>query len=38
MSIPSQSKMFVLVRKDLGTTYKMVQGSHALAQYMLDWP
>lgn len=29
-------KMFVIVREDLGTIYKMVQGSHALAQFALD--
>ena len=29
-------KMYVIVREDLGTIYKMVQGSHALAAYMLE--
>ena len=29
-------QMYVLVRKDLGTIYKMVQGAHALAQYALE--
>ena len=29
-------KMFILVRKDLGSPYKMVQGAHALAQYALE--
>lgn len=29
-------KMFILVRADLGFPYKMVQGSHALAQYALE--
>lgn len=29
-------KMFILVRKDLGNPYKMVQGAHALAQYALE--
>lgn len=29
-------KMYILVRKDLGHTYKMVQGAHGLAQYMLE--
>ena len=28
--------MFILVRKDLGSPYKMVQGAHALAQYALE--
>ena len=30
------NKMFILVRKDLGSTYKMVQGAHALAQFSLE--
>ena len=30
------NKMYVIVRKDLGNIYKMVQGSHALAQFMLE--
>lgn len=29
-------KMYVAVRGDLLPTYRMVQGSHALAQYMLE--
>ena len=29
-------KMFILVRKDLGSPYKMVQGAHALALYALE--
>lgn len=29
-------KMYVLVRSDLAQQYKMVQGSHALAQYAID--
>jgi len=29
-------KMYVAVRKDLGSIYKMVQGSHGLAQYALE--
>lgn len=28
-------KMYVLVRKDLDETYRIVQGSHALAEYSL---
>ena len=35
--MPTQ-KMYVLVRKDLAETYRIVQGSHALAQYALDHP
>lgn len=33
MPIP---KMYVLVRLDLAETYRIVQGSHALAQFALD--
>lgn len=29
-------KMYVLVRLDLAETYRIVQGSHALAQFALD--
>ena len=29
-------KMFILVRKDLESPYKFVQGAHALAQYALE--
>jgi hypothetical protein len=28
--------MYVLVRKDLDAIYRMVQGSHALAQFFID--
>jgi hypothetical protein len=31
-------KMYVLVRKDLDAVYRMVQGSHALAQFLLRFP
>lgn len=31
-------KMYVLVRSDLSDTYRLVQGSHALAQFVLDKP
>ena len=30
--------MYVVVRQDLNSTYRMVQGSHALAQYSIDFP
>jgi len=30
--------MYVLVRNDLAQTYRIVQGSHALAQYALTMP
>lgn len=29
-------KMYILVRKDLAETYRVVQGAHALAQYGLE--
>jgi len=29
-------KMYVLVRRDLSETYRIVQGSHALAKYALE--
>lgn len=28
--------MYVIVRRDLSETYRMVQGAHALAQYAMD--
>lgn len=31
-------KLFVLVRKDLNESYRFVQGTHAVAQWMLDYP
>jgi len=33
---PQQPKMYVLVRRDLSETYRLVQGAHALAQYALE--
>lgn len=36
--MPTLPKMYVLVRNDLSDTYKIVQGSHALAQYALTVP
>jgi len=30
-------KMYVLVRKDLSTIYRLVQGAHALAKYSLEY-
>lgn len=35
---PIVPRMYVVVRKDLDQTYRMVQGSHALAQYALEHP
>lgn len=31
----TQKKMYVLVRKDLPETYRILQGSHAIAEYSL---
>jgi hypothetical protein len=31
-------KMFIVVREDLDSTYRMVQGAHALAEYMIKFP
>jgi hypothetical protein len=31
-------RMYIIVRDDLSETYKMVQGSHALAQYAIEQP
>lgn len=31
-------KMYVIVRKDLSTAYRCVQGAHALAQYAFEYP
>lgn len=31
-------KMYILVRKDLDAIYRMVQGSHALAEYAIKNP
>ena len=31
-------KMYVLVRNDLSSSYKFVQGAHALAQYSILFP
>lgn len=31
-------KMYVIVRKDLGPIYKMVQGSHAVCEFSLEFP
>jgi hypothetical protein len=34
----TEPRMYVIVRKDLSDTYRMVQGSHALAQFALEQP
>jgi hypothetical protein len=35
---PVEPRMYVVVRKDLDQTYRMVQGAHALAAYAMDYP
>lgn len=30
--------MYVIVRQDLDSTYRMVQGAHALSQFAIDYP
>lgn len=34
--MPTQPKMYVLVRLDLSRVYSLVQGGHALSQYALE--
>ena len=34
----AMKKMYVLVRNDLASTYKNVQGAHALAQFAMEHP
>jgi len=36
--MPIQKKMYVLVRLDLQEKFCIVQGSHALAQYAINFP
>jgi len=31
-------RLYVLTRNDLGAVYQSVQGAHAVAQFMLDYP
>jgi len=31
-------RLYVLTRNDLGVVYQSVQGAHAVAQFMLDYP
>lgn len=38
MNLPTEPRMYVLVRKELDQTYRAVQGSHALAQYAFEHP
>lgn len=38
MNVPIEPRMYVIVRRDLSETYRMVQGTHALAQYALEHP
>lgn len=35
---PSPKRMYVIVRGDLSTEYRMVQGAHALAQLSIENP
>jgi len=35
---PTKKRMYVIVRKELSETYRMVQGAHALAKYSLQFP
>lgn len=36
MNIPNEPRMYVILREDLG--FKYIQGSHALANFALDFP
>lgn len=38
MKLYIEPRMYVLVRIELDKTYRVVQGSHALAQYAIDHP
>jgi len=38
MNLPLEPRMYVVVRRDLSETYRMVQGSHALSEYALKYP
>lgn len=38
MPMPSEPRMYVIVRKELSDSYRMVQGAHALASYSLKYP
>lgn len=38
MNVPIEPRMYVIVRRDLSETYRMVQGSHALAKFALEYP
>ena len=33
-----KKKLYILIRRDLKPTYRGVQGGHALAQWMLEYP
>lgn len=32
------NKLYVLVREDLDSSYRMVQGAHAVAEWMIKFP
>jgi len=36
MNLPTEPRMYVLVRKELDQTYRNVQGTHAALQYALE--
>jgi len=35
---PREPRMYLIVRSDLDTTYRVVQGAHALAKYAMEHP
>lgn len=36
--VEEPKRMYVIVRRDLSETYRMVQGAHALAEYAMVYP
>jgi hypothetical protein len=38
MDIKDNKKMYIICRNDLSSSYKMVQGAHALAKYAIEYP
>lgn len=38
MKLPLEPRMYIITRKELSDSYRMVQGAHALAQYGLEHP
>lgn len=37
MNLPNEPRMYVITRKELSDSYRMVQGAHALASYALEF-